>query len=182
MQAHRLAALTAIVLYGFAATAPTVKDLEDRRVQPLSDATTVLIFTRSDCPISNRYAPEIARIFKRTSGSGVRFWLVYIDPNQTVDAIRAHLRDYGYPFPALLDPQHQLVKFSGVHVTPEVAVYAGETLVYRGRIDNRHIDAGKTRPAASIHDLDDVLTRVIAREPVTFRSTKAVGCFIEDVR
>lgn len=179
MQAHRLAALSAIVLYASGGAGPAVQDLGGRRVQPISDDVSVLIFTRSDCPVSNRYAPEISRISK---GSKARFWLVYVDPSQPVDAIRAHTREYGYPFPAVVDPTHDLVKYTGARVTPEVAVFVRGQLVYRGRIDNRHVDAGTSRPAATVHDLEDVLARIGAGDPVKFRSTMAVGCFIEDLK
>src|SRR5512134_2888472 len=42
-------------------------DLEGRAVSPLDDdvAATVLLFTRTDCPISNRYAPEVRRLHDR---------------------------------------------------------------------------------------------------------------------
>lgn len=179
MQAHRLAALSAIVLYASAATGPAVQDLEGRRVYPVADDISVLIFTRTDCPISNRYAPEISRLAKRANA---RFWLVYVDSSQSLAAVRAHTREYGYTVAAVIDPKHELVKHSGASITPEVAVFLHGKLVYRGRIDNRHVDAGATRPAATVHDLEDVLSRISAGEPMKFRSTKAVGCFIEDLK
>jgi hypothetical protein len=145
----------------------------------VSDAVSVLIFTRTDCPVSNRYAPELSRI---AEGAKARFWLVYVDPGQSADTIRSHIREYGYRIPAVLDRNHDLVKFSGARVTPEAAVFVGGRLVYRGRIDNRHVDAGTTRPAATVHDLKDVLTRIGAGDPVKFRSTRAVGCYIEDLK
>ena len=37
---------------------------------------TVLVFTTTDCPISNRYAPEIKRLSETFSGKA-RFVLVY---------------------------------------------------------------------------------------------------------
>ena len=44
-----------------------VLDLEGRRFDPLEatqSKATVYLFTRSDCPISNRYAPEIHRLYE----------------------------------------------------------------------------------------------------------------------
>ena len=60
-----------------------VLDLEGRAVDPLDApgaTAVVLIFTRTDCPISNRYAPEVRRLYERFHDRGVRFWLVYPDP------------------------------------------------------------------------------------------------------
>jgi hypothetical protein len=151
-------------------------------VQAISEGVSVLLFTRTDCPISNRYAPEVARLYKRFQPSGVQFRLVYVDPKQSADSARMHLREYGYPFDALTDPRHDLVRFAGVRITPEVAVYSAGRLVYRGRIDNRYVSAGTSRPAATVHDLEDVLAMAVAGRPFPFRSEPAVGCFIEDLR
>ena len=42
----------------------------------------VFIFLRTDCPISNRYAPELTRIAKEFQGRHVAFYLVYPDPER----------------------------------------------------------------------------------------------------
>ncbi|MGC1581608.1 MAG: hypothetical protein WA766_09000, partial [Candidatus Acidiferrales bacterium] len=46
----------------------TALDLNGKSVDPLKAAPgkiVVLIFVRTDCPISNRYAPAIQRIIKK---------------------------------------------------------------------------------------------------------------------
>ena len=57
-----------------------------------SSSATVVVFIRSDCPISNRFAPEINRLVKLYQPRGVVFYLVYVDPTETADAIRRHLK------------------------------------------------------------------------------------------
>jgi tetratricopeptide (TPR) repeat protein len=47
----------------------------------------VLIFAASDCPISNRYVPEIARLTNEFSPQGVRFWWVYPNGADTASVI-----------------------------------------------------------------------------------------------
>src|SRR5687767_1556044 len=107
---------------------------------------TVCLFTRSDCPISNSYAPEVRRIHEKFKPRGVGFYLVYADPDEGREIIEKHVKEYSYPFPALRDPKHELVKTTGAKVTPEAAVFdkAGK-LLYRGRIDDRYVDFGKAR-------------------------------------
>jgi hypothetical protein len=107
---------------------------------------------------------------------------VYVDPAQPVAAVRAHLREFGYPFEALIDTRHDLVRFTGVKITPEVAVYANRRLVYRGRIDDRYISAGTSRPAPTTHDLEETLASAVEGKALQFRSEPAIGCFIEDLR
>src|SRR5271170_2161137 len=40
----------------------------------------VFIFVRTDCPITNRYAPELQRLSHAFAPDAVQFWLVYPDP------------------------------------------------------------------------------------------------------
>ena len=54
---------------------------------------------------------------------GVRLWLVYVDRPEPADRIQAHGREYGLRAPAIRDPDHALVRRTGVRVTPEAAVY-----------------------------------------------------------
>ncbi len=39
---------------------------------------TVVIFTRTDCPVSNRYAPEVRHLYETYHPRGVDFFLVYV--------------------------------------------------------------------------------------------------------
>jgi peroxiredoxin len=155
-----------------------VTDLAGKAVEPLKTqgaTTVVLIFVRTDCPISNRYAPEIQRLADKYQAT---FYLVYPGADETVEAIQKHRKEYHYELEALRDPQHQLVKTAGVKVTPEVAVFRQGKLLYRGRIDNRFVAFGKMRPAPTSRDLQQVLEALRKGKPVTKRTTSAIGCFI----
>lgn len=160
----------------------TLIDVNGDPVQPFTNKTSVFLFTRTDCPISNRYAPEIRRIHDRFAPQGVVFRLVYVDSSEPMEAIRKHIQEYGYPPNALLDREHELVKLTGVRTTPEVAVFSAGKLVYRGRIDDRYIEFGKARAAPKTRDLENVVERVTAGKRVGFHQTKAPGCVIEDLR
>ena len=137
------------VLFVFGLTAqimPGVVDLEGKPLDPLRNTgarAVVLIFIRTDCPISNRYAPEVRRLHELFAPKEVRFWLVYPDAKEPVDAIRRHVEEFGYRCGVLRDPRHELVKTSKVKITPEAAVFVpGKGLVYHGRIDDRYVDFG----------------------------------------
>jgi hypothetical protein len=141
----------------------------------------VFVFISTDCPISNRYAPEIRRVEEEFVRAGVRFWLVYADTDTSADAIRKHIRDYRLPNPVLRDPRHSLVHLAQARVTPEAAVFLpGGRLVYHGRIDNRYADLGKERPEATQHDLEDVVKAILQARPVPYPTAKAVGCYIPE--
>ncbi|NKB66504.1 MAG: redoxin domain-containing protein [Candidatus Latescibacteria bacterium] len=180
--------LTGLLLAGawLALPEPHVLDLEGNRVDPLArprPRATVLLFLRTDCPISNRYAPEILRLYQRFGASRVNFWLVYLDQGETTADIEAHLRAYNLPRRALRDPNHALVELTGATITPEAAVFtADRTMIYRGRIDDRYIALGKARAAPTQRDLEEALTDILAGQNLPPRTTPAVGCFIADLQ
>jgi hypothetical protein len=143
----------------------------------------VYVFIASDCPLSNSYAPEIRRTIQEYSPRGVRFTLVYVDPDLTLDQVRRHARDYGYDAPIFLDLSREWVERLGVHVTPEVAVLTPDgAIAYRGRIDDRAMELGKTRPEPTQRDLRLALEDVLQGRPVQVPSAPAVGCFIPSRR
>jgi thiol-disulfide isomerase/thioredoxin len=161
-----------------------VTDLEGRQADPWAAASgklVVLVFVRTDCPISNRYAPTIQRLSAQYADRA-RFWLVYPDKDETPASIRKYLHDYGYKLPALRDPRHSLVKLSQAHVTPEVAVFSADgQLFYHGRIDNWYESFGHARPAPTTHDLDDALRATLAGKSVAPNQVGGVGCYISDL-
>ena len=92
-----------------------------------------------------------------------------------------HVKAFEYPVHVLRDPKHALVRLAQATVTPEAAIYdRGRALVYRGRIDNRYVSLGVERPAATEHDVEDVLTALAAGRPSPRSAAPAVGCFIAD--
>jgi hypothetical protein len=163
----------------------TVEQLNGTRVDPFVTApgikATVFVFTSTECPISNRYAPELRRIVASFGPRAVAFRLVYPDPADGSTKIREHVTAFGLgTVEALRDPRHALVKRIHASVTPEAAVVVAGVVKYRGRIDDRYVELGIERPAPTTHDLADALTAVLAGRPVDPPTTQAVGCFIAD--
>ena len=191
---HCLMALAAAVLFGCApraaenpapANRPLFEDIHGKMQNPWKTpddhVATVWVFTTFDCPVANAYAPSINRIARRYGQKKVRFFFVHIDPEElTVAKARKHAREYGYDTaPVLIDTNHALVRHAGATVTPEAAVFTHDgTRVYRGRIDNWYADFGKKRRRPTVHDLKDVLDKLIAGRPVVPRVTEPVGCMI----
>src|SRR5438128_8993797 len=93
---------------------------------PVGTKAIVFLFTSTDCPISNRYAPEVQRVVAEFSSRGVVFRLVYPNPADQVAAIHEHMTAFSYAgaMEALRDPAHTLVKFTKATVTPEAAIVA----------------------------------------------------------
>jgi hypothetical protein len=187
LTARAATAVAGAVLSGaiLAAADVRLRDLDDRQVDPLSAPPggkgVAFLFVSVECPISNRYAPEVRRLHDKFAAQGIAFSLVYPNPVEPVTAIRRHIKDYSYPMRALRDPRHELVKIAGATITPEAAVFDPRgKLLYRGRIDDRYVSLGLERPVATRHDLDEALTDIVAGKPPRQATTQAVGCFIAD--
>jgi hypothetical protein len=164
-----------------------IEDLEGRRAPAhtgSAEKAIVFLFVRTDCPISNRYAPEMRRLHKEFAAQGVRFRLVYPSADEKADAIRKHLAQFELPDEAVRDPSHSLARACGVTTTPQAAVFLpdGESMVYRGRIDDRYVDFGVSRQAPRTHDLEEALWALVANREVAAVITPAVGCPIGEPR
>jgi len=177
----------AIVMIGRPTSAGPLRvpDLDGRLVDPLAPApgvrATVFVFITTDCPIANRYAPEIQRLTSIFTPQGVRFWLVFANPHEPLASIRNHLRQFQYAIPALRDPEHALVRFTKVTVSPEAAVVdQGGVLLYHGRIDDRWVNIGRDRPSPTRADLAEALRAILDGKPVVQTATPAVGCILAD--
>lgn len=159
----------------------TLKDVEGHEVAlPAKDAkATVLLFVAVDCPISNRYAPEMSRLYKEFVDKGVTFVRVYVDDSVETADIVQHGKDFKLPSAAILDGKHKIVKSLGITVTPEVAVVGPDgTLAYRGRISDLYAEHGRLKEGDIRADLKIALGEMLAGLPVTKPFTTAIGCGI----
>jgi thiol-disulfide isomerase/thioredoxin len=139
----------------------------------------VLIFLGTDCPISNRYSPLLHRLETEYAPKHTVFLAVFSDPSEKNGDVAKHLQDFGLSMPGLLDPDASLAKQTGAKVTPEAVVLSNHgQVLYRGRIDDRYVDFGKTRNVVREQDLREAIDAVLAGRPVPHPATKAIGCAI----
>jgi redoxin len=161
-------------------------DLDGRAVDLHGSAkgrVHVAVFIRSDCPISNRMAPEVRELYQEFKTQDVDFYLIYVDPQETSAAIREHLLEYKYPCVALRDSNHVLAEETGATVTPEAVVFNDKWAVaYRGRINDMYEDFGKSRDTPTKRDLRDAIAATLAGKPAAEPRTKAIGCYIGDLK
>ncbi|HUS33866.1 MAG TPA: redoxin domain-containing protein, partial [Verrucomicrobiae bacterium] len=141
----------------------------------------VLVFVSSECPISNKFAPELERLSHKFPTNEVCFTLVYPNASDTASKIKQHRRDYQLTGNFLRDPKHELVKKAGVTITPETAVFDEmRNVVYRGRVNDQYLALGKGRPQPTEHDLEDAIAIVLEGKKPKQSRTEPVGCLIQD--
>jgi hypothetical protein len=159
-------------------------DLDGRTVTLLPAAgpgASVFIFVGADCPVSNRYAPEIARLRERCSPGVAAFWVVYPGTRFPAAELRKHRDDFLPGCAALCDPDLRLARTLGVRVTPEAVVFTpARGIVYRGRIDDRFADFGVQRAAPASRELQAALDAVTQGKPPPVASAPAIGCPISN--
>ncbi len=160
-------------------------DLHGKPIQELTSQDTrivVLFFAATDCPISNRYAPEITRLQHEFSSRHVAFWWVFPNPADTVDVAREHQGQFSIESSTIIDTEQTLVQMAHVTTTPESAVFTVNNgilhEVYHGRVDDRYISIGQERPQPTRHDLEDAISSALDGKPVSHSVTRAVGCSI----
>ena len=164
-------------------------DLDGRavRLAPAQNGdVVVLVFVASDCPISNRYLPELTRLQKTVAAEKGTFWFVYPNLTETDAAIRAHQATYGAAGDVLRDEDQALARLTGAKVTPEAAVLvrhgAEMRVVYTGRIDDRYLSIGNERPQATRHELVKAIQAAMAGRSVPGPGGPPVGCGIVGTR
>lgn len=182
---HTLTAVLALAtVFPGAAAGQSVVDLRGSAAEELAKAhgkVLVLIFVRTDCPVSNRYTPLIQQM-SRQYGKDAAFRLVFPDKSESTQKIHDFLREYKYEVSAIRDVDHALVKATQVKVTPEAAVFDAQgTLVYHGRIDNLYERIGRARRAATTHELADAIEAARLGKNPAAPSADGVGCFIADM-
>ncbi len=141
---------------------------------------TVLVFLLTDCPIANRYAPELKRIEADYAKKKVAFYRVYVYSDASLSSIREHTKQFDYKWPAIHDKGRALIKAVDARVTPEVAVIKPDgAIAYMGRIDDMYLEHSRLREGGYRRDLRLALDELLAGKPVSLPRTTALGCYIE---
>jgi thiol-disulfide isomerase/thioredoxin len=176
--------LTVLSFTGKIAVGQKILDIHDSASDLMANSrgkVLVLVFVRTDCPISNRYAPLIQELSRRY-GRAVSFQLVFPDRNESSEQIKRFMNDYHYQLPALRDVNHVLARKTLVKVTPEAAVFDAQgVMVYHGRIDNLYEHIGQARRAATTHEVADAIDAAMKGVRVQTSAADGVGCFISDL-
>ncbi len=155
------------------------------KVRPLDaheGKPSVVVFVLHDCPISNKYAPEIQRLADEFGKKSARFYVVHVDPELTDGDAAKHAEEYRYKLPVLVDRKHDLVRALRATTAPEAFIIGSDSKVqYRGRIDDRYVALGKPRHEVRERDLRRALEAVIEGRQVEVAETKPVGCLIPEI-
>jgi len=156
---------------------PPRMEFSDVEEEPMA---TVWVFLNTTCPVSIVEAPYIKALRDSFGIHGVRFIGVFSGEYADTAEIEDFLLKYRLTFPVLYDKDLLAANSLGADVTPQVViVLPDESVVYKGRINNLFERIGKRRDHVTSNDARDVLQLIVEKKIPPFRSTDAVGCFIE---
>jgi len=146
------------------------------RSMPASGRLTVAVYVTSECPMVQKYRPELRRLATEL-GNGVAWRFVY--PAADAKRAAAHFAASKLPGEAVLEPEYMVAKRCGAKVTTGVLLFDATGLLrYRGRIDDRGSVMGEWKDKATRCDLLQAVRDVQAKRPVAITQTEAVGCFL----
>jgi peroxiredoxin len=145
------------------------------------DSLRLYFFLAEDCPICRYYAGEMQQFYADYQEKGVAFRGVFPVETSSKASIDAFQAAFEIPFPLVKDVNQYLTQKYDARVTPEAILALGDSILYRGRIDNRFDRPGRQRRHVTQRELRDALEAVVGGEAVAVRETQAVGCFITRV-
>ncbi len=151
-------------------------------VRSLSEDTgtsaTVIVFLYATCPLCQRAAPALEKLWKEKQPQGVQVLGVFTDGASAAD-LEKYKKDYGVSFPLLIDTGGKVASALSATVTPEAFVLDRNGKVrYMGRINDLYQVRGVQSQAPVREDLREALSDILARSAVRVPRTLPVGCSI----
>jgi peroxiredoxin len=149
-----------------------LSDLKDHRVLVVAVAST-------DCPISRKLAPTLARLEKTYRDKNVGF--VYLNPSPGVSAgdVNASIKAHGFAGPYVLDRDAAMARALGAtHTTDVFVLDARRTVVYRGAVDDQY-GLGYSLDAPRRQFLVDAIEAALRGDRPNTAATLAPGCPLE---
>ncbi len=134
----------------------------------------IFIFLSAECPVAQRYAMRLKRMFKEFEDNNVSIVGVYSNENDSVEDVQAYLKKAEYPFPIVKDIDGSLARHLGATMTPQAhLIDTTAVLRFRGPIDdNRYVTRVK-------HNyLKDALVALLSGKKIKIKETPAFGCTI----
>ncbi len=139
----------------------------------------VFVFLDPGCPISCKLVPRLNELGAEARAAGLPFFGVMSDPSLSTREAREHRDAYALEFPVLFDVNGELAaRLAPTHVPEAFVVSKDESVLYRGRVDDRFEAPGKQRAQIRSHDLADAMARVLDGSAEVARTTP-VGCVFE---
>jgi peroxiredoxin len=151
-------------------------------IRPFSECTgtsaTVVVFLYATCPLCQRGAPVLEKLWKDVQPHGVKVLGIFTDGTSAAD-LEKFKKDYGVSFPLSVDSGGKVASALSATVTPEAFVLDRNGRVrYMGRINDLYQVRGVQSRTHVREDLREALNDVVSGLAVRLPRTLPVGCAI----
>ncbi|MFT7484750.1 MAG: hypothetical protein ACI9F9_000594 [Candidatus Paceibacteria bacterium] len=149
---------------------------ESSLAQAFGEKGLVIAMRDPECPLSKKYSPRLQSLEAAVHEMGLGFLYVGMD---TLEAARKDVELYGLDADYAFDPEGLIASELDARTSTEVFVIdAGNTLVYRGMIDDQY-GLGFSKVSAERYYLADALEAVRDGKQVAVPATTAQGCKLD---
>jgi peroxiredoxin len=141
----------------------------------------LVMFICRHCPFVVHVQDELARIGHDYAANDVGMVAISSNdadayPDDAPDHLAAQAREVGFTFPYLYDENQDVARAYGAVCTPDLFLFSGGKLAYRGQLDDSRPGNGK--PVTG-RDLRAALDAVLAGRPVAAEQVPSIGCNIK---
>ena len=142
----------------------------------------VILFLAPLCPICQNMTHEMRLLEEEFADAPVEFVGGFPNPSTRTEQIEEFGDTYGLDMSLTADTA-DLAGQLNAQWTPEAFVLdEQDSVVYRGRLNDRYFAPGKRRSRTRNRDLRHALKDVLNGQAVTTPVTDAIGCPIEGIR
>ena len=147
-----------------------------------SPVLRVILFLAPLCPICQNMSYDLRQLEAEFENAPVEFLGVFPNASTGQDQIEVFRETYGLEMPLVMDDEGW-AKQLDARWTPEAFVLdAQDSILYRGRINDRYFAPGRRRNKTRNRDLRNAITDALNGEFVHVPLTDAVGCPIEGIK
>ncbi len=160
----------------------TVTDETVNLPAAIGQGATVVCFLGNDCPMARLYFVRLNAVAAKYRERGVQVVGINSNPQDTAQAIREKINEFGIEFPIVKDSSQGLLDRFSATRTPEVFLLDdGGVIRYHGRIDDQYLP-GVSRSNPTRRDLEIALDELLAGQPITVPETQFSGCLIGRIK
>lgn len=146
-------------------------------LRPRSDElATVIAFTSTTCPLSQKFAPLLGRMSHASTDGTVRWIFLDVTGSDTPEDLAEFARTHSFKGDLVHDKGLRHAAALGASSTAEaILIDRTGTIRYRGCVDDRY-GIGYALDEPRITPLADAIDAVLAGKQVQFSATTAPGC------
>ncbi|MCF8278036.1 MAG: redoxin family protein [Flavobacteriales bacterium] len=141
--------------------------------------TVLTVFISPHCPICQQYSVILNDINKLTNSHDIKMIGVVSGTYYNQDMVDRFVSKFNIEYNILIDSNYVQRDRWNATVTPEAVLSIGDSVYYRGLIDDWFYEIGKSSNKTTSHYLLDAIQSMIGNREIVHKKTNPVGCVLE---